>query len=330
MDPRTNPLLSSLVLAAVLVPAGISTSAPNAPAPTADDLWNPQVLAYSLAEVAVEESTPTPDQVNFNTRPARMADGELKPGQTSAPATVEDINVLRLRFRDADGEIVPALLCTPKDRRGPFPLVIALHGLKSNKAQVCGQVAPDLVKQGFAVLAPDLPWHGERPGDPTRVFQQDPVTLFNLYKRAVTDVRQCIDLAQNRHDLDLSRGVVLVGYSMGSWINSVAGPSDPRVSAMVLMVGGARETSPAAAFLPQLAAVDPLLAIPHFASRPLLLLNGTDDQTVTREMADRLYAAAAEPKKQQWYESGHRLPRAAYADAAEWVAKTWQSLKPVW
>jgi fermentation-respiration switch protein FrsA (DUF1100 family) len=325
MDSRTNSLLSSLVLAAALLPTG---SIPSAQAET-PDLWNPQVLAYTPSrELPVEESTPTADQINFETRPDPMGDGEFKPGATAEPVALKDVNIVRLRFRDAEGELVPALLCTPKDKRGPFPLVVALHGLKSNKAQVCGQVAPDLVKQGFAVLAPDLPIHGERPGDPRTIFGIDPIRAFKLYKQAVTDVRQCMDLAESRKDLDVSRGVVLVGYSMGSWINAVVGPSDDRVSAMVLMVGGARETSPATAFLPQLAAIDPLLAIPHFASRPLLLLNGRKDAIVTEEMANRLYEAAPEPKKQQWYESGHHLPRTAYADAAEWIAKTWQGLKP--
>ncbi|MEA2734718.1 MAG: uncharacterized protein QOE14_1169, partial [Humisphaera sp.] len=77
--------------------------------------------------------------------------------------------------------------------------------------------------------------------------------------------------------------------------------------------------------LPQLAAADPLTALPQFAGRPLLMLNGRQDPIVTPEMAKRLFEAAAEPKWQKWYNSGHRLPDKAYRDAAEWIASTWNA-----
>ena len=41
--------------------------------------------------------------------------------------------------------------------------------------------------------------------------------------------------------------------------------------------------------------------------------------TVTPAQAERLYAAAAEPKTIRWWESGHYLPDAAIDDAAEWL-----------
>ena len=55
------------------------------------------------------------------------------------------------------------------------------------------------------------------------------------------------------------------------------------------------------------------------------MLNGKYDQVVTPEMADRRFAAAAEPKSLKWYNSGHHLPDRAYADAAEWVASFWNA-----
>ena len=186
---------------------------------------------------------------------------------------------------------------------------------------MCGQVAPALTKRGFAVLAPDLPLHGERPGDPHTIWSMnDPARAFTLYRRAVIDVRQCIDLARSLPQLDASR-VSLVGYSMGSWINSVAGSADERVAAMVLMVGGARELNELLVLLPQYAAIQPQLAIPHFAGRPLLMLNGQSDHIVTPTQARRLFAAAPEPKEQRWFDSGHLLPSSAYGQAADWLAE---------
>jgi alpha-beta hydrolase superfamily lysophospholipase len=215
------------------------------------------------------------------------------------------------------------LLCTPADRKGPFPVVVAVHGLTSNKAQVCAQVAPGLTKRGFAVIAADMPRHGERPGDPMSVINRsDLAGSFVLSRRAVNDVRQCIDVAETRPELDTKAGVTLVGYSMGSWIGSVAGPADDRVKAMVLMVGGAADVPAAALLLPQVAAVDPRMAIAHFAGRPVLMLNGKSDNIVKKDMADRLFAACPEPKKQVWYDCGHLLTGDAYEDATKWVAET--------
>ena len=285
--------------------------------------------------IAVEETTPTPDQVNFRSRPRQLRDdaaaAEIVPSDKPAkPKTIGPIDVRRLRFKDADGDVVTALLCTPKGQAGPFPLAIAVHGLHSNKAQVCGQVAPALAKKGFAVLAPDMPVHGERPGSPWDLQRnKDWFRAIELHRRAIIDIRQCIDLAEQRGDLDVSKGVVLAGYSMGSWLHSIAGPIDPRVRAMVLMVGGAHDlvqVGPLLKMIPQVAAADPLTALPQFAGRPLLMLNGRQDPIVTPDMAQRLYDAAAEPKSLKWYNSGHLLPERAYHDAADWIASMWLAI----
>ena len=89
---------------------------------------------------------------------------------------------------------------------------------------------------------------------------------------------------------------------------------------MVLMVGGAHDIPLAAVPFPQIRAADPRTAIAHFAPRPLLLLNGTQDYVVTPDMGKRLFAACDNTcSEQRWYDSGHLLTDKAYDDAAEWV-----------
>jgi len=296
--------------------------------PAVDNGWDAGWFAYEpVRELVVELSTPTRAQVNWNARPPRLAADAPEPVATRRavkPVTVDGIDIVHVRFRSRSGDIVPALLCTPAKKSGPFPVVIAVHGMGSNKAQVCGQVAPALTRRGFAVLAPDMPLHGERPGDTRGVFEKkDFLTALMRYRQAVMNVRQAIDVAETLPQLDVSRGVVLAGYSMGSWIHSLAGPADERVRAMVLMVGGASDVNGFVRVFPQIASADPAMAIPNFIGRPLLMLNATFDSTVTPDMGKRLFNAAAEPKEQRWYDSGHRLPDEAYEDAAEWVKRTW-------
>jgi dienelactone hydrolase len=286
--------------------------------------WDAKWFDYERPEaLVVEETTPTPGQIDYTMRPAqvKMKPEALKPTETKAkPRTAGGMDIVHLRYVDAERDVVTALLCTPQGKKGSFPIVVALHGLTSHKAQVVAQVGPALVEKGFAVLAPDLPRHGERPGDPRSVVQmREPAEALRLFRQAVVDVRQLMDLADTRPELDTRNGVVLAGYSMGSWISSVVGPADERVRAMVLMVGGAHETHPAALLIPQVAATDPRLAIAHFAGKPVLMLAGKTDYVVTPQMVKRLYAAAAEPKEIVWYDCGHLLIPEAYQKAAEWA-----------
>jgi alpha-beta hydrolase superfamily lysophospholipase len=292
--------------------------------------WNPRLLDYQRpGKLIVEQTTPAPEQVNFWLRPPQMAADAPEPKETGPAKPLRVVlvgpaDVIHLRFQDATGDIVPALLCTPAGRKGPFPLVIAVHGLTSHKVQVCRQVGPVLTAQGYAVLAADMPCHGERPGEPRSIIDtKDPVRSFQNWRKAVIDVRQLIDLSEQLPQIDHKAGVVLLGYSMGSLIDALAGPCDRRVRAMVLMVCGALDTQ-LANMTPQQAAVDIRLAIAHFAGRPLLLCNGKDDPIATPQIARRLFAACGEPKQQLWYDSGHQLPDQAYADAAKWIAQTAQ------
>jgi len=300
----------------------------TAPADTAavSNGWESKWFDYDRPErLVVEESTPTAAQVDYSRRPPRRKVSADEPLTSSVkparPLAVGPLDIVHLRFRDAGGDVVPALLCTPRGKKGPFPVVIGVHGLTSNKAQVCAQIAPALAERGYAVLSADMPRHGERPGEPRSVLDRsNPLEAFALFHQAVVNVRQLIDLAESRPDLDTRGGVVLAGYSMGSWVNSVAGPADPRVKGMVLMVGGATELPPAALRIPAIAATDPRLAIAHFAGRPLLMLGAKQDYIVTPDMVKRLYAAARDPKELRWYDAGHLLSEEAYENAAEWVA----------
>jgi len=327
---ENHPLLQLVATAGLFLAPEIALAqspAARAAAPS----WLSTYFFYQKPDkLVVEETTPTKDQLSFHSRPPLMSKQErnaIAPVDQAKPVTLGDIDIRRLLFKDADGDVVTALLCTPRGIAGPFPLAIAVHGLNSNKAQVCGQVAPSLIKRGFAVLAPDMPAHGERPGSARELMDhKDWATALLLHRRAIIDIRQCIDLAEARKDLDTSKGVVLAGYSMGSWLDSIAGPIDPRVKAMVLMVGGATDASSLLRKLPLVMTADPTAVLPLFAGRPLLMLNGRFDPTVTPEMAERLYDAAPEPKEQKWYDSGHHLPENAYDDAAKWIAQTWAEL----
>lgn len=314
-----------------LMNARIEAAEPASAPIAALGAWDAHWFDYRRPEkLVVEETTPTRDQTAFLGRPAQMPADIKAPvaaSQPAKPVRIGPMNVIHLRFRDVEGADVPVLLCTPADKKGPFPLIISVHGMASNKAVACLGVARSAADSGFAILAPDMPLHGERPGDSLKFTDPtNPLAAAKHYRQAVVDVRQCIDLAEQRADLDVRKGVILVGYSMGSFIDTGVGSVDPRAKAMVLMVGGdmpALGGAVADARRPPSFMQD---AIAHFAGRPLLMLNGKTDTLVKPDQAERLFAAAKEPKQQTWYDSGHFLPAKAFEDAGKWIDETWKEI----
>ena len=178
-------------------------------AATVENGWDRSWFSYEALPPVVEETTPTPDQVDFGNRPSIRSDLAGPIAHTASPRAVGAMEILHLRFRDSRGEDVPVLLCKPFGKKGPFPVVIAVHGVCSNKAQICGLLMAPLARRGFAILAPDLPLHGERAGDPRELMEKpDLPRTATVCRQAIIDLRQCIDLAEARKDLDTKHGVI--------------------------------------------------------------------------------------------------------------------------
>lgn len=285
--------------------------------------FDPRWFEYERVAAKVVWATPNDLQTLAMGRPPVL--NGLPDGAGEAwpqPQRMWGAEVRWVAMRAGEGEWVTGLLATPEGAGGPFPLVVAAHGLLSQKMQVLSQVGPALVKRGFAVLAIDLPRHGERDGSGLDLLdRRDPRKMFELWRSAVTDLRRAMDVALAWDVIDPAVPVTLVGYSLGSWLSAIAAAADERVGQLVLMVGGATELDAAMLELPFIAASDPRSAVAAFAPRPLLMVNALRDRTVTPEMARRLYDAAGEPKELRWYDMGHILREPAYEEAADWVAE---------
>jgi pimeloyl-ACP methyl ester carboxylesterase len=286
----------------------------------------------------------SPDPFDYN-RPERLDVREVIGG-----LQMSGLRQQQFVFKSTNGEDVPVLLTLPPVGDGPFPVVLLLHGFSSSKEGVTRQLARPLAVKGFACIAPDLPRHGARPGPPTAMLPADqPEEAYRNVVQAVVDTRLVIDLAETRRELATEGGVGLIGYSMGSWVGTLAGAADRRIKALVLMVPGSAvltdtdppvrsarggETRPEDARqaggegIPErldLVEQYPVLrhnaALPNFAPRPVLLQNGKRDVLVPFDRARALFEAAKGPKESRWYDSGHILPVQAYQQAADWLVR---------
>jgi fermentation-respiration switch protein FrsA (DUF1100 family) len=230
----------------------------------------------------------------------------------------------RILLSIEDGEQVPGLLLLPTDRQR-VPAALLLHGYSSRKERMSEIIGTSLLRRGIASLAIDLPLHGERDGDVESLSYRNPFELVQRWRLAITEARLGLRFLSEHPAIDGAR-LALVGYSLGSFLGVIAAAQEPLVRAVVLAAGGDLPTRlPFAAIVRSVA--DPLRAVRRLSGRPLLMISGRFDRTVTADQARRLFDAASEPKELRWYAGGHWPPPNEVDAAVEWLKKQLSAIR---
>ncbi len=222
-----------------------------------------------------------------------------------------------LEFRLPDGAPVPATLLLP-GRGAPSPAALLIHGYSSRKEHMAEGVGRALLERGVASLAIDLPLHGTRRDPVQAQSARNPIELLKHWRTAVGETRLAIRYLRARPEVDRER-IAVVGYSLGSFLAVLLAADEPAVRAVVVAAGGDLPSSTPFTALARTVA-DPIRAVKRLKGRPLLVVHGRQDRTVLPEQAERLFAAAGEPKEIRWWDAGHYLPEPAIEDAAGWLA----------
>jgi fermentation-respiration switch protein FrsA (DUF1100 family) len=245
------------------------------------------------------------------------------PGAENVPA----YRRITFSFMNNRDERIPAILWLPAEGKGPFACSFFLHGLGGNKSNAQA-FAVELLKQGYATMALDAAYHGERAAGKQPMYGTTFHRLRDGYMQTVIDYRRALDYLETRADID-SKRVTLIGVSMGGIMGAVLGGVEPRIKCPVLLVAGAdrglmsrvsqiavwkqiRAENPNIDFNEVsriMAPADPLNFIDKISPRPVLMINGSKDEIVPVVANKLLHATAKEPKKIVWLEAGHSLPR---------------------
>ncbi len=186
-------------------------------------------------------------------------------------------------------------------REAPGAAVVLAHGSGADRAQLAPQAAL-LARHGYGVLLFDWPGHGDSGG---RVE----------YGRAESDaLRAALAWLAARPEVAPTR-IGGLGCSLGAYFMLLGGATDERLRAVVAeaapvdLVSATRHqyrrsapVGPWAALLAarragvDLGTTDALAVVARLAPRALLLIAGDRDDAVPGAMAERLFAAAREPK----------------------------------
>jgi poly(3-hydroxybutyrate) depolymerase len=237
-----------------------------------------------------------------------------------------------IAYPSPEGGAVPAYLVVPEGT-GPFAGIILMHG-SSGSRETLLPFAEELVHTGAVVLTLSAP-AARIPGKPWISFTvQDREEQIQL----MVDLRRAVDLLTQHEKVDASR-LGYVGYSYGAAMGGLLAGVEPRIKAYGLMVGdgglvnhfmdedrpvGGFETLEPAArehWLKAMEPIEPIHFVGHASPSALYFQNARNDRSVSEEDALAYQAAGSEPKKVQWYDSGHGLPGEAFVDMVTWLAE---------
>ena len=222
----------------------------------------------------------------------------------ATPAAFGDARCQYFEF-SSRGDRVPGRLLLPKDSAVPAPLILFQHGRGGSKEAVYLEAAAPWIRQGAAVASIDFPLHGERAdaklsqrlmsADANTALGADSRELWVEFSRqAVSDLRRAVDALLSLPDLN--GRVAYAAFSLGAIIGTLYCASDPRPCAAALALAGGN-------LAPR--EVDPCSHVARIAPRPILFVNATRDELITRKSTEALYEQALEPKRIEWFDAGH-------------------------
>ena len=126
----------------------------------------------------------------------------------------------------------------PRDGNG-VQLAVLLHGMGDHSVIPCKLLARALASNGIACLILYLVVHSSRLLETMK--QQfphlTPEEWFQVYQTSVIEVRQVVDWASSREEIDREK-IAVVGISFGGFISSIAMGIDQRIGAGVFIVSG--------------------------------------------------------------------------------------------
>jgi dienelactone hydrolase len=237
-----------------------------------------------------------------------------------ARSTPVQLRILRAMVpMDSLAGAVPLRTYAPPSGTPSAGAVLLFHGLRSSMATL-DREARLFAGAGTTAIVVDAPHHGSRHDDVVGTMP-DALSLagHHVLLRLVREARDEVPgLVEHAHRLG-HRKVAIAGVSFGAFIALAAATVEPRLAAIVSVLGSP-DWTPRDGVVPEelvdVARESPLHRYDTFAPRPLLLLNGRLDDNVrpapARALAEKLRpiyeAAGAGPLVHTEYPNATHFP----------------------
>ena len=236
-------------------------------------------------------------------------------------------------FSGINNSQVVGYLAIPKQGQPPYPCVLQMHGMTVSKNDFWVEeyhhgelVTEGLLSAGYAVLALDMPYHGDRLYENN--FESTLITLFrkgygfrirDMVVQSTIEYRRAIDYLSTLPDIDINR-IGAIGYSLGSVVTFNLAGVDDRIKTIIVcsIVAINPRTFP----IPEkyLSGIASQTFIPYLYNKPILILAAKNDSfCCTVQEAEQLYNLInGESKELIFYDSGHKLPPEHAPEATNW------------
>jgi len=231
----------------------------------------------------------------------------------------------RVEFNGIKADRVPGFLYVPRAGSGKFPAVVLQYGSGGNKASgYIVQIGRFFADRGFVVLTIDAPRRGERaPKEKHWYDLLDFERGHDAFVQYLGDYSRAVDYLESRPDVN-ARDICFVGISWGAITGITYVAHDPRIRAMVSLVGGGDVLPHLPPKLPDkvkdaVRELDPVNHVGQIAPRPLLLINVKHDRLIPRSCAEALHRAAGKGSRVLWLDSDHNFRNQDRAKLAQSV-----------
>ncbi len=221
------------------------------------------------------------------------------------PATEKGVTTRHLWISGHNDRRVPGLLLTPEGAAGPRPVILLGHGLGGSKddPQMLSIGRWFARREGFAVAIIDGPVHGERRSSTNgNVGLEARTSLLKreTYDAMAADWRRTLDACGELRDVGAEIASYM-GFSMGCVLGILTVANEPRIRAAVLAIGGILQEE--RNFFNEAA---------ESITRPVLMINQSEDELFSRASTFRLYDALRGPKRLVFHPGLHSaVPREA-------------------
>lgn len=205
------------------------------------------LAAMAAAPLPAQMSNATAKQLREKIRAALFVPDPLpEPGAKSYGSFSPEPGVIaeRVTYATEFGMRVPAIVYRPEKIRGRIPGIVMVNGHGADKTSWYSYYTGiEYARAGAVVLTYDPIGEGERNDDhKDATGEHDKVIdLPGIPERMgglmVTDVMQAVSYLRSRPEVNAGR-IAVMGFSMGSFVVSIAGAVDDRIHAVLLTGGG--------------------------------------------------------------------------------------------